>query len=175
MYRRVYITVGLPGAGKSSWARRRVESDSNLFIVCGDAFRSMLMGVYFFDPDRGERLVRRLFLVSVREVLQERAGVILDECILTLTRKQRREWCEFAWEWGSFGSIKTPERPEIFLVYFPEGVRDLVGNRLKDARGLPVGQWVSEIERLRGELEVPSQDELEELANDFGMHYIEIR
>jgi len=75
----VYLTVGLPGSGKTTWARN-FQARNGALIVSKDAIRHMY-GVEF-DWDL-EPQVSRLFWALLHEALRTYGNIIVDNTNLT--------------------------------------------------------------------------------------------
>jgi predicted kinase len=47
----LYILIGLPGSGKTTWAKNKAKDDLRTVIISRDGFRSMIKGEgeYIFD------------------------------------------------------------------------------------------------------------------------------
>jgi len=59
---KLYVTVGLPASGKSTWSKNKARENKNLVIINRDSFRTMLKGDYNMLPFgySMEKLVTRL-------------------------------------------------------------------------------------------------------------------
>jgi predicted kinase len=91
-------TVGLPRAGKSTWARAQGHP-----IVCPDAIRVALHGQRFYPP--AEPMVWAIAHIMVRALFDTGHNfVVLDACNVSL--KRRDEWRSSAWE-TKFKVIET--------------------------------------------------------------------
>lgn len=152
----VYITIGLPGAGKSSWAKCRVEEDEKTVIVNRDAVRSMLSGTYRFDTSK-EDVVTQLVESSVRTLLRAGYDLILDET--ALTRFYRDEKVSMIRRIASESDLKV----KIVLVHFKETQLN-VEHRMNDPRGLSRDEWIRVIKDLSSGYEPPQDSET---ADDF--------
>lgn len=144
--RTVWLCVGLPGAGKSSWARRKVR-ERRVVAVCRDDIRTMLLGRYGV-VEAVEPLVERLAFVAVRSALRKGFDVVVDET--NITRVGRERWVR--WVKRSIPRVRT------IAVWFPEMVRN-VEWRMRDPKGLPRREWEAVVRRMRGLFEPPSPAE----------------
>jgi predicted kinase len=147
----VYLTVGLPGSGKTTWARNLTRKKPGTVIVCRDELRTMLLGRYAIIP-RCEHLVTELTLSMVNLAVGLGHNVIIDETNLTAGR--RREWLR------NLKNIRRRTRRNIRIVFvwFTEMKRNL-GNRMKDPRGLSRRKWASVIAFMKKKFEEPRPSE----------------
>jgi tRNA uridine 5-carbamoylmethylation protein Kti12 len=84
----VYITIGLPGSGKSSWARRKAR-DENTIIINRDALRCMIKGgLYTFDK-KFESFIKDLIGDMMVGGMVEEFDMVIDEC--NIKKCSRRE------------------------------------------------------------------------------------
>lgn len=79
MEQTVWITIGVAGDGKSTWARMKADSNSNVSIVSKDSIREMLHGKYVFDEVL-EPLVEEINYRAIVEVLSTGRSLVIDEC-----------------------------------------------------------------------------------------------
>lgn len=147
MAQKVYVTVGYPGSGKSTWARKMSE-DKNTVIICKDSIRHMLKNNYVFDPIY-ESLVSEINKTAFHGALMAGFDIIIDETHIT---RAKREKC--------FKMLK--ERPlissEIICVWFTENERNLE-NRMREARGYSEAKWAEVIASMKSNFEEPSEEE----------------
>ena len=47
--KKIYLTIGLPGSGKSTWTINKAQNEENTIIVNKDCFRYMFKGKYVYD------------------------------------------------------------------------------------------------------------------------------
>lgn len=75
----VYIMVGLPGSGKSTWAKKECEK-RDAVIVSRDGIRSMLTGrkERMVGDNDFERMVTQIEREVVAEAIRAKKNVILD-------------------------------------------------------------------------------------------------
>jgi len=55
----IYLAVGVPGSGKSTWAKSWIQKNPNTLRLCRDDLRAMLGNAPFLDP-RGEKIVTKM-------------------------------------------------------------------------------------------------------------------
>lgn len=92
-----YITVGLPGCGKSTWAREHVEQNSNTVIVNNDTIRNDYMDrekIAKWTP-QVEDYVRAQRELAISTAKHKQQNVIVDNTHLNpKTRIKTVELCE---------------------------------------------------------------------------------
>lgn len=91
------MTVGIPGSGKSTWAKEYVKSRPETVRVCRDELRLMLGGAAMLDS-KGERLVTKLVEHAIAN--KGRKNIIVDQTNCNL--KYLNKLIDFA---SSFDSI----------------------------------------------------------------------
>lgn len=75
--KKILILVGIPGSGKSSWAKEYVLNNSDWVRVCRDEFRYALKNQQMCDP-KIEDLITKLVTDTTRSALNKKLNVILD-------------------------------------------------------------------------------------------------
>ena len=150
----VYMMQGLPGSGKSSWARNKMARNPKTLVVCRDDLRRMVRGgEYVFDPDL-EPVIVEMDTAILRICLRYGFDVIMDET--NISRNRRRD---------VLGSIEYSIKCEKELdavrtvcVVMDGGGKNL-DNRMADGRGYSRDHWAGVIEKLRGVSEPVGDDE----------------
>ena len=128
----VFILIGLPGSGKSTWSRNVLEQSEDTVIVSSDCFREMLHGKYRYSPQY-EPLVMQLTFDAIKLALASKNNIIVDESLLTLDVTRRMLLVNLIKSYDSSIKIK-------FVSFKP----DTVGNierRMKEHRGLTKERW----------------------------------
>ena len=143
---KIYLPIGLPGSGKSTWAIEKAKNDINTIIISKDNIREMIKGEYVFD-NRLEPLVTKITLSAFAETIQNNNDIILDET--NLTKKVRNFWINEA--------KNINEDCEIIYVIFPER-NDLLERRMRKDRGYSKEKWKEVISKLK-EIFQPISDE----------------
>lgn len=133
---KVYILCGLPGSGKSTWARWKVSQEPNTIIINRDALRTMIKDKYVYDPEL-EHIIKESSSVIIDIALSRGYDVILDET--NLTADNRNRWCGF----------------DRVCVWCIEEEKCLE-NRMKHARGYTEEKWKEVIEGMQKAFEVPN-------------------
>ncbi len=148
---KVYVTIGLPGSGKSTWAKNIAKSDDNIVIINRDGLRSMIRGEYVFDV-RYERLIKEATDDMIMRSLESGFDVIIDE---THIRKDRRqEIIDIVRDFDEYSSCKT----EVVYVWFTENEKN-VENRMKEPRGYDREKWTEVIAGMKKSFEYPEENE----------------
>lgn len=136
---KVYMMVGLPGSGKSSWAARMTQQIHDLIIVNRDQILTMLRANYEYTLELG------VIANEVIKVIIAGSGnynLIIDETHLTQERRKR-----------TIGLVRyLKEDADIIAIHCTESVNNL-DYRMKDARGLRRAHWSKVIEGLKGSFE----------------------
>jgi predicted kinase len=145
----IYILCGLPGSGKSTWARKKVEEDSEnkTIIINKDSIREMLFGIYKYLPE-AENLVSMITHISIWEAIDRNYNIIVDECHMSAQKRKHL-----------FVNFNNRDDLKITLVYFTENENNL-SYRMLDPRGLSEEKWADVIDGMKENFEVPTQDEL---------------
>jgi predicted kinase len=149
----IYLLCGLPGSGKSTWAKKKAK-ETEALIINKDQIRTMLFGEYGYRPEV-EDIVRKITHGSILAVKSSKRDVIIDEC--NITKEKRSEVMMY-----------TETTPTV-CVYFTEKENNLK-NRMHDRRGIPMEQWESIIMNMSESFEEPTIDEgfisIEEVSID---------
>jgi len=122
---KLYLTIGILGSGKTTWAKKMAKEDSNVKIISPDVIRQMLHGRYLYDNDL-DSLVTNICQELIKILSYNYYDVIIDCCNLT---KSRRE----SWPWW---------RAEKIAVVFPRKTKVWhVNNKMKDSKGKSRSYW----------------------------------
>lgn len=143
---KVYMTIGLPGSGKSTWARNKIQG-SRTVVISRDEIRKMIFGgVYKYDVTI-EAMVKDMATACARSALCDDYDVILDET--SLPKSKRMFWVD----------IFKREGHSIIYVHCPEQKYNLDYRMAGDGRGYDREYWGRVIEQLRATYEVPDMSE----------------
>jgi predicted kinase len=129
---RVYILIGLPGAGKSTWSRNQIAKGINkngCTIVSRDSIRQMLNGDYKYIEEQQD-LITKIAAASASAILERGEDLIVDQA--NLSKKDRKDVTNFVVK-----EIGDRDDVDIFFVNFLESnIKTLVDRRLAgDAEG----------------------------------------
>ena len=154
----VFMNVGLPGSGKSTWVRRQLERPGHsLVVVSKDALRQMIWaGKYVYQADR-EPMIQDMNLSMVMLALTNGHDVIVDEC--HIDEKHRMQLV---------GPLRDIFEHDIKIIYVmhttdPEADKDLcIARRLKETKGIENPErWVGIIESFVETYQEPTEYEVE--------------
>lgn len=155
---KVYLTIGLPGSGKSTWAKQKVQSEKDTIIVNRDIFRTMIKDKYTFDK-RFEPFIKDVSNMSIVYAFENDLSVIVDETHIKKSRRMEivntiNELC-----CGNFGLVESKfGKPEIVYVWFTETKKNLA-NRMKEPRGYSSDKWNAIIRGMKKTFEAPEPEE----------------
>lgn len=159
----IYITIGLPGSGKSHWVnnffKKEKEKGKNIFKISLDDFRYILNNnnYYYYEPI--EKLIFNAAKELMSEFITEGYDVIIDET--NHTSEMRKIWFDILKKYSnsmfdiniiSFGTFNTEK---------------LLKNRMKNPRRYSKSDWKKIIERMKNEYEIFSEDELKNFNFNF--------
>jgi predicted kinase len=147
----IYITIGFPGSGKSTWAKKKSAEEKNLIIINRDAIRTMIKNNYTFDFTL-EPVIKDMSIECLEVALIYSKDVIIDET--NITKEQRRAWINRV----KNRMCQDSKCCKIVFVWFIESTNN-VSYRMKDARGYTDSKWQSIIDDMKQKFEEPSLDE----------------
>jgi predicted kinase len=134
---KLYILVGLPGSGKSTWTKKQVNKEPKTVVVNKDAIRIMLnSGKYVFDQEKEDLVKNIASKIAEFSLDKVKCNVIIDEC--NITRAKREKYVRIGREFGA----------EIIFVHFPENESNLQ-YRMKDPKGISLEKWNEVIEKMK--------------------------
>ena len=81
----LYMLIGLPRAGKTTWAKRKQKNDGAV-IVSADAIRYLVYGQRFWGE--GEPLMWSIRSIVLKMLMEQGVNIIIDE---TNTKRERRQ------------------------------------------------------------------------------------
>jgi predicted kinase len=148
MAQKIYIMVGFPGSGKSTWAKEMAK-DPETVIICKDVIRHMFKGEYLFDASY-EPLVAEIAQAAFNNALMAGFNVIIDETHIT---KDSRARC-----FAKINEHPLPINPEIICVWFTEEENNLE-HRMRQPRGYTDLKWTEVIDMMKKKFEKPSKKE----------------
>lgn len=167
----VYLTCGLPGSGKTTWAREFIEKNPNTIRICRDSIREMFCGSYKYNKET-EPIVKRAAIELIDLAIGNKRNIIIDE---TNIRKSKREdWIDIL----KMIEHEIYEKIKIHIVYFPLGIEihyvnsnDNLENRMTDdPRGYSREHWEKVINSMKEDFEIPIASEFPE-----GVGLVEVR
>ena len=93
----VYILVGCPGSGKSTWSKKFIENDPSIRRVCPDEFRAI-----FGFGESDQKVSAKAFeatRLAVRDTLNDNLDVIVDAT--NMYPKARKQFLDIAKEYNA--------------------------------------------------------------------------
>ena len=150
----LYVTIGLPGSGKSTWAAQKAQKETQCLIVNRDSFRSMIKGgKYVFDKDYEEYIKTNCY-DFINMLLAGGFDVIVDETNLTVQKRH---------ELFNNAMMFFGEKKHTFIgIYFDKSKDVCLENRMKDSRGYDRKKWNEVIQSMVESLEEPKPQEFDE-------------
>ena len=137
------VLCGLPGSGKSTYAKGYALSRKNTVIVSMDSIRKMLKGKYLFIASL-EPVIQTISLEITNRLLEMGLNVMYDET--NLTRYQRKKICGVA-----------PNNTDCVCLWFTEAIYNLE-YRMRDPRGYDVEHWDKLIKQMKEVFEPPDSE-----------------
>ena len=154
----IYILCGLPGSGKSTWAREK-SSETGALIVNRDSIRTMFFGSYRFNKDVEcivhnctEHIIRELLDGASADCTNTIRDIIIDECNLTIAR--RKFWTDFI-----SANTLSENKINIIVVWFTENKRNSELREKNDLRGYTKEYWDNVISNMKISFQQPTENE----------------
>lgn len=153
----VYLTIGFPGSGKSTWSRKFAQENENVVIINRDAFRTMIKDTYTFNF-RYEPFIKNVTNKAIEQALEHGLDVIVDETHIKAARRIEIVETIRRFE-NSFGLINTDYgKTKIVYMWFTESEKN-IEYRMREARGYNREKWVEVIEGMKRIFEAPTDKE----------------
>lgn len=154
----VYILIGLPGSGKTTWASKKCFNEENTIIVSRDALRSMIKANKYVFDKKYESLICQINDDAFYTALRGEFDIILDETNISMIR--RKSLVSIIKEYDFFYKNKT----KIVYVMFTEQTNNLE-NRMKEDRGYSKETWNNVINLMKNNFDYPDKqyEEYDEL------------
>jgi tRNA uridine 5-carbamoylmethylation protein Kti12 len=154
---KVYITVGLPGSGKSTWSKKFAKENPSTVIVNRDAFRTMIKDEYTFDF-RYEPFIKDATNRSIEEALEHGLDVIVDETHIKADRRMEIISIIRNFE-NNYGLINDDYgKTKIICMWFTEDQNNL-WFRMQNSRGYEMQKWENVINSMKKIFEPPKIEE----------------
>lgn len=88
MIHNIIMTIGIPGCGKTTWAKEYQKTYPNIYIISSDEIRKEVTGTYVCDPAQSSMIHERAW-ERAQEVLKEH-DVLIDS-----TNTSVDEWLRY--------------------------------------------------------------------------------
>ena len=144
----VYLLCGLPGSGKTTWAKmKRDASPDSTIVINRDALRSMVTGGKYVFNGVIEPVIRGMTENILGGILYDSMefDIVVDET--NITKKKRAEWMDV-----------VPAHVDVVCVWFTEAERNL-DHRMTEPRGYPREKWAGVIASMKEAFETPAKEE----------------
>lgn len=151
---KIIILIGLPGAGKSTWAKKKALEDPGVMIVNKDAIRKMLFGRYDYK-NNVEPLIHSIALRAIGSCIERGYDVIVDET--NLSKKNRLNICKDIHTMAE----ELKQRANIHYIEYKPSVEHLK-RRLLDKRGYSEGRWIKVYNEMMEAYDPVTNEELKE-------------
>ncbi len=160
--RTLYLTIGVIGSGKSTWARKTVEDNKNTIIINRDSLRQMIYGKYHFIP-KIESLIKEIVLKNIDVAFKNGFDIIVDETNLTMGK--RKEIIE---------NIRKNTDIEFryYYIYFPYQSGGVERRMEDNSRGYKREKWQEVFDGMIKRIEYPSKEEMASDKNCAGLKII---
>lgn len=135
------LLIGLPGAGKTTYAKNFVNDNPGWMIVTLDAIREMLYGKYVYN-DSDQAMVQRMAGFIVSEIAKSGRDAIVDDTVMVLTKAARKELVL---------SLRTKfykEDISIRAIVFKYQLDICLNRRLAEPRGVSPWRWKKVVSEL---------------------------
>ena len=156
MILKVFVCVGLPGSGKSTWAKKKVKETSSrnpkTIIVNKDAIRTMIHGTYRYDYQYKD-LVKALRYSILNTLVCHGYNIIIDE-----TNINREERVRLIYDLHSIAHKWDRVTLKIIGVWFTENNRNLEFC-MRSPKGQKKSIWSMVICTMKQDFEKPIKSE----------------
>jgi len=134
----VYLTVGFPGSGKSTWSKAKAKQD-NVVIINLDSIREMLKADYVSES-KIESVVKKIAKDALHHCMDKGFNIIIDQT--NLSAKTRAEWV---------GLVQAEDSSaKIVAVCFTEmDSKILLDRRMTNPRGYKRSKWAMIISNMK--------------------------
>lgn len=147
----IYVLMGIPGSGKTTWARKMASKDNNTIIVSNDDIRFLLKHDYLYDgSEKQQILVRKISDSILKNAIEMGYNIIIDQ--MSLTKKSRMETVQ------RIRSIKKDVI--IYLIRFEGSDQNLERIKNREMKWGDENYYKNLLEKLKNETEEVSSDEL---------------
>lgn len=147
----IYILCGLPGSGKSTWAKKKAD-ETGALIVNRDSIRTMFFGSYKFDA-KVEYIVKNCAESIIRELIDCNINdIIIDECNLDIQKRKHLTDLINA-------NVLSEYNVNVVIVWFTENERNTELRSNDNLRGYTKQYWEDIILGMKNIFEPPTENE----------------
>ena len=148
---KLYIMIGVPGAGKSTWIKHYfAAAATKTAVISKDCIRYMIWGENYVFSELTEPLVKDITRESIKCAVDNGFNIIIDE---TNIRKACRE------------SIKELVTDEYEIIYVVFRNTDTLDRRMINPKGYSRDEWDAVIKGMVNSMEWPGEKECDRLIN----------
>ncbi len=156
---KVFLLIGFPGSGKSTWANNYVNQNENAIIVSQDAFRYMIKGSNYIFDKKYETFIKSATDLAIQEAIVSNFDIVIDETnIKKLRRLEVTNLINEIYLQYKFFRMDYSRVINIVYLWFVENNNNLE-NRMKDDRGYNKDKWNEIIDKMKAAFEPPTEDE----------------
>lgn len=150
---KLFITCGVIGSGKSTWAKNKYAYTNNIIILSKDDIRySFNGGKYIFDNSH-EIIISEMMKVAVKTALHNNFNIIIDEA--NITYEKRKIIYDIVYEYCS----ETSNDVEVIIVCF-NNYNNNIKNRMNNSRGMTENEWTQIYHNMLKSFEIPTKQEI---------------
>ena len=152
--RKVFLLIGLPGAGKTTWTKKYVKENPDTLVVSRDDIRLHLhSGTYIFETEL-EPVIKSMSDNMISDILfSTDKNLIIDETNGRILN--RKHLIDLIKETEQFNTVK---KCKIIGVVFTETKNNL-RNRMKNNRGYTKQKWKDVIDGMKNSWEAVKKKE----------------
>lgn len=153
----VYVNIGFPGSGKSTYSKKFALDNEHVVIINRDAFRTMIKDKYTFNF-RYEPFIKNATNRAIESALEYGLDIVVDETHIKKDRRKEIIRVIRNYE-ATYGIINDKwSRTKIVYWWFAENEKN-IEYRMKDARGYDKSKWAMVINGMKKAFEPPEDDE----------------
>lgn len=150
----IYIMCGLPGSGKSTWAKKQVKKEDGI-ILSKDLIREMVYGNYEFIKEKEYRVKAVLNAFITQLMFKDLGDIIIDET--NILRTKRKELLELINKLNFIRFVDSTKY-KIVCVYCSSQEGNLE-RRMAEPKGQSKEVWEEVISDMKKSFEPPVKEE----------------
>lgn len=161
----IYILIGLPGSGKSTWTQNFLKDNPEAIVVSRDSIREIIKcGKYYFSPDTENIVAETAETMFITALNTKKFDIVVDET--NLTKRRRFYWTRLAEE-----NMDHPYL--IHFIHLTEEKNNLK-RRMTNSKGTSEEQWDKIIQQMRRNQQEVEQTECWDTYTKIDSNGIEI-